>query len=119
MKKVIVLLICLLSASLIFANNSDDNKKVKNEPPVVITQIQGSVLDVETGSALVGVKIKLEGSNESYYTDLDGNFFIEGLTPGNYNIIVSYVSYEENTLKDINVKNSRVYLNIKLDQDNE
>jgi hypothetical protein len=57
--------------------------------------LSGSVMDIETGEKLAGSKIEIEETGISVFTDMDGNFSIEQLLPGNYTLKVSYISYEE------------------------
>lgn len=63
--------------------------------------ISGKIVDTATGEALAGVKVSLAGTNLVTYTNLDGNFSYAGLTPGNYNIETTYISYESTTFRDV------------------
>lgn len=82
-------------------------KDVEKEAPVfhpeLKTILAGTVIDHLSGEALVGVTVKVTGSDRSFFTDLDGNFLIKGLVPGNYELEVSYVSYQPNHLKQVEV----------------
>ena len=74
MKKVIFVLVMV--SSLSFASAIEPASK-----PVKVTanQIEGTVTDLLTGEALVGVSLKLKGSEYKTFTDLKGNFKIEGV----------------------------------------
>ncbi len=61
--------------------------------------LSGQVLDIVSGEGLAGVKVQLEETDEVIYTDFDGNFSIEGLLPGSYNITASYISYKSSDVK--------------------
>lgn len=76
--------------------------------PVATLNLSGTILDAETSETLAGVSIKVEGSEREVKTDLDGKFSISGLTPGKYNLKVSYISYKESSVDytvSINEKN--------------
>ena len=81
------------------------------------TSLSGIVLDNETGEALTGVAIHFEGSNEIVYTDFDGNFEINNIVPGNYNILSNYISYSDNKLKDVNVNGQNNVIRLVLKKD--
>jgi len=55
----------------------------------------GKVVDQQTGEALAGVKISVEKAQEVVYSDLDGNFHINGLKTGKHQIKASFISYED------------------------
>lgn len=74
-------------------------------------------MDNETGEALTGVAIRFEGSEETVYTDFDGNFEIKNVVPGKYNVLSSYISYEDNKLKDVNVSGVNNVIRLVLKKD--
>lgn len=55
--------------------------------------LTGSVKDKLTQEPLIGVSIKLEGTELGAATDLDGNFQIRGIPPKSYTLVASYVGY--------------------------
>ncbi|MEP1093516.1 MAG: carboxypeptidase-like regulatory domain-containing protein [Cyclobacteriaceae bacterium] len=55
--------------------------------------VSGSVVD-ENGDPLTGVNIFLDGTTIGTSTDIDGNYFIDKIPPGYYNLVFSYVGYE-------------------------
>jgi hypothetical protein len=89
--------------------------EIENESSATVSLI-GSIVDLSTGEALAGVKIEIEETNDSFYTDLDGNFTINGLKPGNYNLTTSMISYEMKKV-DLDLANNKIQekLEIKLD----
>ncbi|NOU61557.1 carboxypeptidase-like regulatory domain-containing protein [Marinifilum caeruleilacunae] len=123
MKKFVFLFIALLFVGLgsqaIKVVTPEGDREVEKAELVGIetTSLSGVVLDNETGEALVGVAIRFEGSNETVYTDFDGNFKIENVVPGKYNVLSSYISYTDNKMKEVNVsgKNNVVRLVLKKD----
>lgn len=94
---VLTFAIVLFSLSLI-ASEGSENKMVS-------TTFAGTVIDNESGEALVGVAVKL--NNQTVFTDFDGNFSFENVVPGTYEIETSYVSYQDNKM------------NIKIEQEQE
>jgi len=111
MKKALFVLILALSISQVRAD-----EPVKTEPAAKATnQIEGKVVDHLTGEALAGVTLKLSGSLEKTYSDLDGNFRFKGITTGTYDIEVDYVSYKDVTLKNVSTASSDVVIKVELE----
>ncbi|MGD1947874.1 MAG: TonB-dependent receptor domain-containing protein [Croceivirga sp.] len=69
----------------------------------VTTDIFGTVLD-NLGAPVAGASVYLEGTEKGAQTDFDGNFRIQNVTPGSYNLIASYVGYETQTQFNILVR---------------
>jgi TonB-dependent receptor len=61
--------------------------------------IKGSVLDANTKETLIGATVVVQGTTIGAATDFDGNFRIEKVAPGNYNLIVSYISYDNEIIR--------------------
>jgi len=55
--------------------------------------VRGKVLDGETGEPIAFGTVSLEGTTFGTNTDLDGFFNLANVTPGSYNLIVTYVGY--------------------------
>ncbi|HVD96914.1 MAG TPA: TonB-dependent receptor [Cytophagaceae bacterium] len=65
--------------------------------------IEGVIVD--STEALAGAVVVVEGNNKlSGITDIEGNFVLKNVPPGNYNIIVTYFGYTPYTIKDIKVE---------------
>jgi len=111
MKKLLVVLVLALSICNIWASEPDGKASAATKS----NQIIGKVIDVVTGEALVGVSLKIDGTDNKTYTDLNGNFKIEGVTPGTYNIDVDYVSYKNITLTDVATSSSNLNLKVELE----
>lgn len=56
--------------------------------------ISGVVLD-QNKAPLTGATVVLEGTNYGAMTDGDGNDTIDGVKPGDYTLLVNYVSYDK------------------------
>jgi hypothetical protein len=110
MKKVLFVLALILAVSKVSAERPEGNPtKAKTN------QIEGIITDHLTGEALVGVCLKLQGSDKKTYTDLKGNFKIEGVTPGSYDIDIDYISYKDITLKNVSASTTDVKLKVELE----
>ncbi|MFN8236902.1 MAG: carboxypeptidase-like regulatory domain-containing protein [Chitinophagales bacterium] len=79
--------------------------------------IQGRIYDEINNEAIIGANITVKGTDFGASSDVDGNYIIEGLTAGLYNIEVSYLGYETQTLFEVQVSNVKpVRLDIALRQ---
>lgn len=97
------------------------NKEGKNETTAdnaVLTVLSGEVVDQLTHEALVGVKVTLEETDQVVYTDFDGKYTFENLNPGTYNLTASYISYENNSLEDLELRLNKNQVNISLKSSN-
>lgn len=79
--------------------------------------IRGAVVDESNGEALISVTIVAEGTIVGITTDLDGKFNLS-IDPGTYNLKISYISYESQTISNVRVSPGEVTLldNIRLKQ---
>jgi len=108
----------LLAAGIAFASIStyaDSNTKKEVTSNAATTCIKGKVIDVTTGEALPGVEVNLEDYQKKAYTDFDGNFVIENIKPGGYDLEVSYISYKE-IVRKVKVDNSSKDLRVELEK---
>jgi len=71
--------------------------------------IRGVVLDESTGEPLISVTVVAEGTAKGILTDLDGKFNLS-ISPGTYNLRLSYISYEPKVITGINVNPGEVTL---------
>lgn len=81
-------------------DNKTENNSEKKEYTITLS---GSVTDKQTGETLVGVEVKLDGTDQKAYTDFDGNFTFNKIKPGTYNISASYISYQKSEMKNQNI----------------
>jgi hypothetical protein len=56
-------------------------------------KINGHVTDAKTGDPLAGANVIIEGTNLGAATDLEGDYFIINIPPGNYTVSVSMMGY--------------------------
>ena len=70
--------------------------------------IQGKITDIKTGESIVGASVFIKGTSIGASTDIEGNYHIKNVKPGNYIIIVSFISYRVDTIPGIKVSKDKV-----------
>jgi outer membrane receptor protein involved in Fe transport len=97
----LVLVILIQSTSTMFAQGKGS--------------VSGKVIDKSTGEALIGVNVLLKGTNHGSATDIEGKYLISSIEPGNYELIVSMVSYANTQIPNVIIKvNENTKVNITL-----
>jgi hypothetical protein len=77
--------------------------------------IKGKVVDVDSREVLPFTNIGVQGTNIGVTADVDGNYILDKLSPGVYNIVVSFTGYETQTIPEVSVTTSKpTVLNIEL-----
>ncbi|MGB5849578.1 MAG: carboxypeptidase-like regulatory domain-containing protein [Ignavibacteriaceae bacterium] len=83
-----------------------------------VGKISGKVVDADIREPLIGANIIILNTNLGAATDLDGNYFILNITPGTYDIKVSYVGYAPKTIQGVRIVANLTYeLNVELSTD--
>ncbi|MBN1466973.1 TonB-dependent receptor [candidate division KSB1 bacterium] len=67
-------------------------------------KIAGIIRDAETREALPGANVTIEGTTLGDATDLDGNFAVIGVPPGNYTVVVTMMGYKRHRVQDVGVR---------------
>ncbi len=114
MKKIILSLMVLAILGVLYADNEGIDTKGEAATAVQTISLSGKVMDYNSGEALTGVEITLEGTQIKIYTDFDGRFEIEGVKPGNYNIIAAYISYDKSLIENFKADIENNEVDIKL-----
>lgn len=65
--------------------------------------ISGIVTDSETGEALAGVNVILEGTNMTTVTDTNGYYVITNVSPGSHRVVGSLVGYSDVLVRQVSV----------------
>lgn len=78
------------------------------------SSVKGRIEDAATGEGLIGASILIQGTTNGAVADLDGNFKLSDLHHGTYNLIISYVSYEQQIQRIEIKKDEIIELSIKL-----
>ena len=61
--------------------------------------ITGKVTEETSGTPLIGANVILMNTSQGTSADMQGNYTISGVQPGNYQISASYLGYEEEILE--------------------
>jgi hypothetical protein len=77
------------------------------------TVLTGSVTDIHSGESLVGVEVKIEGTDLKTYTDFDGKFTFSNVKPGEKKLVASYISYQASA-ETVTANSKENKLNIQL-----
>ncbi len=65
--------------------------------------ITGTIRDAETGDALIGASVRVEGTALGAATDIDGHFRIAGVRAGAHALMATYVGYTPMAVTDVPV----------------
>ncbi|HEY4787253.1 MAG TPA: carboxypeptidase-like regulatory domain-containing protein, partial [Bacteroidales bacterium] len=90
-----------------------------DKPASLIQTIKGNVFDIESNSPLIGASVIIQGFNppRGTVTDPEGNYKLEKVPVGRYNIQVSYVGYQSKMVSEVLVTSAKeVVMNIGLKQ---
>ena len=80
-------------------------------------KLVGKVVDGLTGESLPGAAVVVDGTTVGTASDFDGNFVLGGLKPGKYNIVCSYITYENKKFLGVVINANYVTsFNITLEQ---
>ncbi len=66
-------------------------------------KIVGNVTDLETGEALIGANIILEGTLLGAATDISGDFLLLNVPPGTYTLVGKFIGYRSQTISNIQI----------------
>jgi outer membrane receptor protein involved in Fe transport len=85
---------------------------------VGVGKLSGKVVDANTREALIGANVVILNTDQGAATNVDGEYFVLNITPGTYDVKVSYVGYAPKTLKGVRVVAGITYeLNVELSTD--
>lgn len=76
--------------------------------PVLLTagtkgRIKGKVVDLQTGEALIGANVLVIGTTTGAATDASGDFLLQNLDAGVYQVRASYLGYQSITVSNVRV----------------
>jgi hypothetical protein len=66
--------------------------------------ISGKITDKKTNEVLIGVNVIIQGTTIGSATDLNGDYKIQSVKPGTYNLVISYISYKTKVVEKIKVE---------------
>ena len=80
-------------------------------------RIAGKVIDASTGVPLPGVNIVLEGTMYGAATNLEGEYFMANISPGDYVLRASMVGYTQVMVTDVRINHDRTtVVDIRLEE---
>jgi len=66
-------------------------------------KIAGRVTDAVNREGLIGVNVVIDGTTQGTTTDLDGNYVIVNVRPGEYSLKFSYIGFSTQIISDLQV----------------
>jgi hypothetical protein len=93
MKKIFIAILSLILTVTVTAKENDAKNASTTDNAASIILV-GSISDANSGESLVGVEVKIEGTDLKTYTDFDGNFSFNNVKPGEYKVVANYISYK-------------------------
>jgi hypothetical protein len=70
-------------------------------------KISGTVVDATSGEVLLGVNVFIAGTTMGAATDAEGTFFILNIPPGEYDLTVSMIGYQQIVMRGVIVHAGR------------
>lgn len=67
-------------------------------------RITGKVTEAGTGEELIGVNVIIQGTTQGANTDLNGNYRILNVQPGNYTLEFRYIGFQTQIVEDVLVR---------------
>jgi outer membrane receptor protein involved in Fe transport len=67
-------------------------------------KIAGKITDARTREPIIGATVILQGTPRGAATDPEGEYFINNVSPGTYNVAVSIVGYQRAVVRNVIVK---------------
>lgn len=65
--------------------------------------VTGVVVEAETGEPLPGANVSIQGTATGTSTDLNGRYRLKGLAPGTYDLLFSFVGFQQKTVTGVKV----------------
>ncbi len=75
-------------------------------------EVRGFIYDKQSGEPSIYTTIRVEGTDKGAVTDLNGYYSISKITPGKYNLLVSYLGYDTFRLEIDIMPNDRIQRNL-------
>jgi hypothetical protein len=116
MKKLLIGFLSIMLAVAVTANEKE-GKTAGNTDNIASVALSGTVFDSTSGELLVGVEVKIEGTDTKTYTDFDGNFTFKNITPGEYKLVANYISYNK-CIEELKLDAKENKVKIKLENPN-
>lgn len=80
-----------------------------------VGKLSGKITDAETKEPLIGANLIISNTMLGAATDVNGEYFILNISPGEYSVKVSYVGYGEKEIQNVRIVAGITYeLNVEL-----
>jgi outer membrane receptor for ferrienterochelin and colicin len=66
-------------------------------------KITGTIKDAQTGEAIVGASVLIQGTSQGAASNIDGYYVILNVPPGKYTLVVSAVGYNKRIINEVAV----------------
>ncbi|MDD2305134.1 MAG: TonB-dependent receptor [Prolixibacteraceae bacterium] len=76
--------------------------------------IKGTITDANTKESLIGATVVIQGTAKGASSDFDGNFRIDNVKAGSYNLVISYISYDNQIVRAEVTEGKETVLNFAL-----
>jgi hypothetical protein len=113
MKKLLIGFLSFMLVLTIAAEEKEVKTNTASENAAAV-MLSGTVTDSGSGELLVGVEISIENTGVKTYTDFDGKFTFENITPGEYKLVANYISYNKR-IEELTLDAKENKVNIKLE----
>lgn len=106
-----LLLVAFLSSLMSFAGEPSKSFSTRT------IMVSGKVMDVKSNEFLAGVKIECSNCEKSFYSDMDGKFFIALQVTGNEEVKLEFsqIGYDSKTLdiKELLANSGNLYIDLQ------
>ena len=93
-------LVCLLGHVCVSdAAGQDASAQTADAPGAIV----GVLVDAQQGEPLPGANVSIRGTTTGTSTDLKGRYRLGGLEPGTYDVLYSFVGFQEKTITGVEV----------------
>lgn len=76
--------------------------------------IKGIITDANTKETLIGATVAIQGTTKGASTDFDGNYRIEKVKAGTCNLVISYISYDNQIIRAEVAEGKETVINFEL-----
>ncbi|VAX17709.1 TonB-dependent receptor, partial [hydrothermal vent metagenome] len=72
-------------------------------------KLAGRVVDADTGEPLIGANVVILNTSLGAACDIDGNYFILNISPGTYDVQISFVGYSSKVVQNVRIVSGITY----------
>lgn len=103
MRHLLTIAFVLIGSSLTFAQFGGGRG---GSAPSIVGKISGKVIDESTGDPVEYATVVLQLADfakdvDGVISDEKGKFSLENIKPGTYNVVISFIGYEEKSIRDV------------------